>query len=89
MGEQAIVTWNAILAGCAQNGFGNEAVKIFENMTAKSVVPDQISFLGLYGNFEASGCVPAPILFSMTWRRSKTRMSFSTTVKSLLLPLGS
>lgn len=29
MGEKDIVTWNAILAGCAQNGFGDEAIKGF------------------------------------------------------------
>ncbi|GFZ11186.1 pentatricopeptide repeat (PPR-like) superfamily protein [Actinidia rufa] len=44
MGEQDIVTWNAILAGCAQNGFGNEAVKIFEKMKAKGVAPDQVVY---------------------------------------------
>ncbi|XP_057471611.1 pentatricopeptide repeat-containing protein At4g02750-like [Actinidia eriantha] len=57
MGEQDIVTWNAILAGCAQNGFGNEAVKIFEKMKAKGIAPDQISFLGLLCACSHSGLV--------------------------------
>lgn len=37
MGEKDIVTWNAILAGCAQNGFGDEAIKVFDEMKAKGV----------------------------------------------------
>lgn len=38
MGEKDnIVTWNAILAGCAQNGFGDEAIMAFDEMKAKGV----------------------------------------------------
>ncbi|KAF9591138.1 hypothetical protein IFM89_002093 [Coptis chinensis] len=47
MYEFDIVTWNAILIGCAQNGFGKEAVDIFEKMKADGVLPNQISFLGI------------------------------------------
>ncbi|KAI8028914.1 Pentatricopeptide repeat-containing protein [Camellia lanceoleosa] len=57
MGEQDIVTWNAILAGCAQNGFGDKATKIFEKMKANGVVPDQISFLGILSACSHSGLV--------------------------------
>lgn len=57
MGEKDIVTWNAILAGCAQNGFGDEAIKIFEKMKGKGVVPDHISFLGLLSACSHSGLV--------------------------------
>ncbi|XP_062084353.1 pentatricopeptide repeat-containing protein At4g02750-like [Humulus lupulus] len=42
-----IVTWNAVLAGCAQNGLGEEAVRIFEQMQATGVSPNEISFLGI------------------------------------------
>ncbi|KAF8397805.1 hypothetical protein HHK36_016728 [Tetracentron sinense] len=47
MPECDIVTWNVILTGCAQNGFGREAIRIFEQMKARGVLPNQISFLGL------------------------------------------
>lgn len=57
MGEKDIVTWNAILAGCAQNGFGDEGIKIFEKMKGKGVVPDHISFLGLLSACSHSGLV--------------------------------
>lgn len=47
MPDRDIVTWNAVLAGCAQNGLGKEAVKIFEQMKAAGILPNEISFLGL------------------------------------------
>lgn len=31
MVERDIVTWNALLTGCAQNGLGKEAISYFEN----------------------------------------------------------
>ncbi|XP_057968008.1 pentatricopeptide repeat-containing protein At4g02750-like [Malania oleifera] len=47
MSARDIVTWNAVLAGCAQNGLGKKAIKIFEQMETEGVLPDQISFLGI------------------------------------------
>ncbi|KAA8539182.1 hypothetical protein F0562_025874 [Nyssa sinensis] len=57
MAERDIVTWNAVLAGCAQNGLGDEAVKTFEKMKAEGLVPNQISFLGLLCACSHSGLV--------------------------------
>ncbi|GMH08480.1 hypothetical protein Nepgr_010320 [Nepenthes gracilis] len=45
MSERDIVTWNAVLAGCAQNGFGKEAVKIFARMEAENILCNEITFL--------------------------------------------
>ncbi|PHT30819.1 hypothetical protein CQW23_27156 [Capsicum baccatum] len=45
--ERDIVTWNALLTGCAQNGLGKEAVSYFEKLTAEGFVPNQITFLEL------------------------------------------
>ncbi|KAK9126484.1 hypothetical protein Scep_015330 [Stephania cephalantha] len=42
-----IITWNAVLIGCAQNGFGSEALEVFEQMKAEGVLPNQISFVGI------------------------------------------
>ncbi|CAK9140701.1 unnamed protein product [Ilex paraguariensis] len=47
MAERDVVTFNAVLAGCAHNGLGKEAIEIFEKMKAERVSPDQITFLGL------------------------------------------
>ncbi|KNA09521.1 hypothetical protein SOVF_152880 [Spinacia oleracea] len=47
MSEKDLVTWNAVLAGCAHNGLGKEAIKFFKRMEAEGVFPDQISFLGI------------------------------------------
>ncbi|XP_043718784.1 pentatricopeptide repeat-containing protein At4g02750-like [Telopea speciosissima] len=47
MPERDLVTWNAVLGGCAKNGFGREAIKIFEQMKTKGVFPDLSSFLGV------------------------------------------
>lgn len=47
MPEHDLVSWNAVLAGCAQNGLGKEAIEIFEQMEAEGVLPDQMSFLGV------------------------------------------
>jgi len=35
MPSQTVVTWNAILGGCAMNGYGKEAHKYFEQMCAE------------------------------------------------------
>ncbi|KAK9281324.1 hypothetical protein L1049_004223 [Liquidambar formosana] len=45
MHDRDRVTWNAILSGCAQNGLGKEAIKIFDQMEAEGVVPNEVSFL--------------------------------------------
>lgn len=47
MAEKDTFTWNAVLAGCAHNGLGKEAIKVFKRMEAEGVLPDQISFLGI------------------------------------------
>jgi pentatricopeptide repeat protein len=47
MPDRDIVTWNAVLGGCAQNGLGTEAVDIFEQMKASGIFPNEISFLGV------------------------------------------
>lgn len=47
MPDRDIVTWNAVLAGCAQNGFGGEAINIFQRMVAAGVLPNDISYVAL------------------------------------------
>ncbi|XP_021729056.1 pentatricopeptide repeat-containing protein At4g02750-like [Chenopodium quinoa] len=47
MAERDLITWNAVLAGCAHNGLGKVAIRYFRRMEAEGVLPDQISFLGI------------------------------------------
>lgn len=42
-----IVTWNSVLAGCAQHGLGREAIEIFEQMKSECFLPNAVTFLVL------------------------------------------
>lgn len=57
MPERDIVTWNAVLTGCAHSGLGTEAIKFFDQMEAAGVSPNEISFLGLLGACSHAGLV--------------------------------
>nr|GMD52745.1 pentatricopeptide repeat-containing protein At4g02750-like [Ipomoea batatas] len=58
MYERDVITWNATLTGCAQNGLGREAIHIFEKMKREfEVVPNQITFLQLLSACSHSGLV--------------------------------
>ncbi len=45
MPSQDVVTWTAILGGCAMDGHDNEALQHFERMCEESVQPDDITFV--------------------------------------------
>ncbi len=45
MPSRNVVTWNAILGGCAVHGHGREALKYFEQMCKEGVQPDDITFV--------------------------------------------
>ncbi|KAM1717758.1 hypothetical protein ACFX11_025556 [Malus domestica] len=47
MPDRDIVTWNAVLTGCAQNGSGKEAVEVFKQMETTGISPNEISFVAL------------------------------------------
>lgn len=42
-----LITWNAMIVGFAQNGRGNEALRIFGEMVKEGTRPDYISFVGV------------------------------------------
>ncbi len=46
MPSRTVVTWNAILGGCARNGHDKEALKYFEQM-CDGVQSDDVTFIGL------------------------------------------
>ncbi|XP_021814309.1 pentatricopeptide repeat-containing protein At3g09040, mitochondrial-like [Prunus avium] len=45
MNEHDVVSWNSLLAGYAQHGFGLETVELFEQMRRAGVKPDNTTFL--------------------------------------------
>ncbi|KAF2323110.1 hypothetical protein GH714_033499 [Hevea brasiliensis] len=55
--DRDLVTWNAVLAGCAHNGLGEEATKIFKQMEEAGVLPNEISFLNVLGACSHAGLV--------------------------------
>ncbi len=57
MPSRTVVTWNAILGGCAMNGHGKEALKYFEQMCAEGVQPDDTTFICLLSPCRHAGLV--------------------------------
>ncbi|XP_058081141.1 pentatricopeptide repeat-containing protein At2g20540-like [Magnolia sinica] len=47
MGERSVVSWNAMIAGFAMHGFGEDAVWLFEEMEREGVEPNDITFIGV------------------------------------------
>ncbi|XP_057854695.2 pentatricopeptide repeat-containing protein At3g12770 [Cryptomeria japonica] len=44
MSQRDVVSWNAMIAGYAQNGFSKDALKIFELMKPSGIYPNIVSF---------------------------------------------
>ncbi|PKA64296.1 Pentatricopeptide repeat-containing protein [Apostasia shenzhenica] len=57
MENHDIVTWNSMLVGCAQHGFGREAIEIFEQMSTEGISPNQASFVALLSACSHAGLV--------------------------------
>ncbi|KAG8364661.1 hypothetical protein BUALT_Bualt18G0021500 [Buddleja alternifolia] len=52
-----LISWNSMISGFAQNGRGEEAVRIFDQMIQERVKPDYISFIGVLFACSHSGLV--------------------------------
>ncbi|GAV79574.1 LOW QUALITY PROTEIN: PPR domain-containing protein/PPR_1 domain-containing protein/PPR_2 domain-containing protein/PPR_3 domain-containing protein/DYW_deaminase domain-containing protein, partial [Cephalotus follicularis] len=55
IGEKNIVSWNSIIVGCGQHGFGIGALVFFNQMIRANVDPDEITFTGLLSACSHSG----------------------------------
>lgn len=53
--EKNIVSWNSIIVGCAQHGYGMWALILFNQMIRHGVPPDDITFTGLLSACSRSG----------------------------------
>ncbi|KAJ7558889.1 hypothetical protein O6H91_04G060700 [Diphasiastrum complanatum] len=45
MSERNVVSWNTMIAGYAQNGFGKKALALYEQMKQEGVQPDNVTFV--------------------------------------------
>ncbi|KAG2683400.1 hypothetical protein I3760_10G029700 [Carya illinoinensis] len=52
-----LISWNAIMAGYAQNGQGRKVIEIFENMLKMKCSPDHISYVSVLSGCSHSGLV--------------------------------
>jgi pentatricopeptide repeat protein len=57
MPSRDVVTWTAILGGCAMHGHGKEALKHFEQMCEEGVQPDDVTFICLLSACSHAGLV--------------------------------
>lgn len=55
--ERDLVSWNSMISGYAQHGYGTKAVKIFEEMRKRNLDMDNITFIGVI-----SACTHAGLL---------------------------
>ncbi|KAF3446855.1 hypothetical protein FNV43_RR12035 [Rhamnella rubrinervis] len=47
MPTRDVVSWNAMISGLSQNGCGNEALELFEEMQLESTKPDHVTFVNV------------------------------------------
>ncbi|KAL6960238.1 Pentatricopeptide repeat-containing protein [Sarracenia purpurea var. burkii] len=45
--ERDLVSWNSMISGYAQHGYGKKALKVFEEMQMKNLEMDDITFIGV------------------------------------------
>ncbi|XP_011658273.1 pentatricopeptide repeat-containing protein At5g46460, mitochondrial isoform X1 [Cucumis sativus] len=55
MSRKNVVSWNSIIVGCAQHGFGRWALTLFAQMIRTRVDPDEITLAGLLSACGHSG----------------------------------
>lgn len=57
MPRRDIVSWNAMISGLAQNGHGNEALELFEDMQLEGTKPDYVTFVNILSACSHMGLV--------------------------------
>lgn len=55
MSRKNVVSWNSIIVGCAQHGYGVSALTLFAQMIRARVDPDEITLVGLLSACSHSG----------------------------------
>lgn len=57
MNKRDVVSWNSLISSYGINGFGTEAVQIFEEMIDRGIKPTSISFVSVLGACSHAGLV--------------------------------
>ncbi|CAN6250895.1 unnamed protein product [Urochloa humidicola] len=47
MADRDVIAWNSIISGLSQNGCGNDALDLFEEMKLEGTAPDHITFINV------------------------------------------
>ncbi|KAJ1268580.1 hypothetical protein BS78_07G146200 [Paspalum vaginatum] len=55
--RKSVVSWSAMISGFAANGFGKDAISLFEEMIRSDVAPDEQTFTGVLSACSHSGLV--------------------------------
>ncbi|KAI4358034.1 hypothetical protein L6164_001943 [Bauhinia variegata] len=55
--DKNLISWNAMMTGYAQNGFGRKVIDIFENMLKTECAPDHISYIAVLSGCSHMGLV--------------------------------
>lgn len=45
--NRSVVSWNAMIASCAQGTFGLEALQLFEQMLCEGFIPDRVTYINI------------------------------------------
>lgn len=47
LGDRDIVTWSAMIAGCAQHEQGHQALRVFQQMQQEGIKPNRVTFISV------------------------------------------
>ncbi|GMY37836.1 pentatricopeptide repeat-containing protein At5g46460, mitochondrial [Fagus crenata] len=70
--EKNIVSWNSVIVGCAQHGFGLWTLTLFSRMIRAKVDPDEITFTGLLSACSHSGMLQKGRSFFKNFSQDKS-----------------
>lgn len=57
MPSRDVISWNAMISGLSQNGHGNKALELFEEMLLEGIKPDPVTFVNLLSACSHMGLV--------------------------------
>ncbi|EEF52807.1 pentatricopeptide repeat-containing protein At2g33680 [Ricinus communis] len=63
MPERDIISWNAMISGLSQNGYGKEALELFEEMRQQDTKPDDVTFVNVLSACSHMGLVDSGWLY--------------------------
>ncbi|XP_057829729.2 pentatricopeptide repeat-containing protein At2g13600 [Cryptomeria japonica] len=63
MSKRNMISWTAIIVGCAQHGQGKEALQLFEQMIQAGIKPNEITFIGVLTACSHAGLVDEGISY--------------------------